>query len=149
MSAHIATNSLLPTLCLSLIDIVEGSAMDALQAMQTYLSTRPKSFESVEKGVQWHLHSRTIRNRESARVSVPALLVEDNGYWKWRTDLAKTRPFWEGYLLIYSSLMVGWFKGLSGKFLNSRAGKLLLLAGTDRLDKPLMIGQMQGLGWYW
>jgi hypothetical protein len=27
----------------------------------------------------------------------------------------------------------------------SRAGKLLLLAGTDRLDKPLMIGQMQGL----
>ncbi len=37
-----------------------------------------------------------------------------------------------------------WFKGLSAKFLNSRAGKLLLLAGTDRLDKPLMIGQMQG-----
>ena len=39
---------------------------------------------------------------------------------------------------------VDWFKGLSGKFLSSRAGKLLLLAGTDRLDKPLMIGQMQG-----
>jgi hypothetical protein len=38
-----------------------------------------------------------------------------------------------------------WFKGLSGKFLGSRAGKLLLLAGTDRLDKPLMIGQMQGM----
>jgi len=36
----------------------------------------------------------------------------------------------------------------------SRAGKLLLLAGTDRLDKPLIIGQMQGplslvgLGWW-
>jgi hypothetical protein len=41
-------------------------------------------------------------------------------------------------------VMVDWFKGLSGKFLGSRAGKLLLLAGTDRLDKPLMIGQMQG-----
>lgn len=41
--------------------------------------------------------------------------------------------------------MVDWFKGLSGKFLGSRAGKLLLLAGTDRLDKPLMIGQMQGI----
>ena len=39
---------------------------------------------------------------------------------------------------------VDWFKGLSAKFLNSKAGKLLLLAGTDRLDKPLMIGQMQG-----
>jgi protein phosphatase methylesterase 1 len=41
-------------------------------------------------------------------------------------------------------LMSDWFKGLSNKFLSSRAGKLLLLAGTDRLDKPLMIGQMQG-----
>jgi protein phosphatase methylesterase 1 len=34
--------------------------------------------------------------------------------------------------------------GLSKKFLESRGGKLLLLAGTDRLDKELMIGQMQG-----
>ena len=34
--------------------------------------------------------------------------------------------------------------GLSQKFLNARGGKLLLLAGTDRLDKELMIGQMQG-----
>ena len=40
--------------------------------------------------------------------------------------------------------MVGWVKGLSNKFLGSRAGKLLLLAGTDRLDRALMIGQMQG-----
>lgn len=29
-------------------------------------------------------------------------------------------------------------------FLEARGGKLLLLAGTDRLDKELMIGQMQG-----
>lgn len=71
--------------------------MDALQRMQTYLSTRPRTFESLEQGIQWHLHSRTIRNRESARVSVPSLLIQDNnGEWKWRTDLAKTRPFWEG-----------------------------------------------------
>jgi hypothetical protein len=45
-------------------------------------------------------------------------------------------------------LIEDWFKGLSGKFLGSRAGKLLLLAGTDRLDKPLMIGQMQGILYY-
>ena len=96
MSAHIASNNLLPTLCLSVIDVVEGSAMDALQSMQTYLSTRPRTFDSLEQGIQWHLHSRTIRNRESARVSVPPLLMLDNGQWKWRTDLAKTRPFWEG-----------------------------------------------------
>lgn len=34
--------------------------------------------------------------------------------------------------------------GLSKKFLAAKGGKLLLLAGTDRLDKELMIGQMQG-----
>ncbi|CAJ0913558.1 13713_t:CDS:2, partial [Entrophospora sp. SA101] len=37
-----------------------------------------------------------------------------------------------------------WFTGLSEKFLSARAAKLLLLAGTDRLDKPLTIAQMQG-----
>ncbi|KAI4247688.1 MAG: hypothetical protein L6R40_001274 [Gallowayella cf. fulva] len=37
-----------------------------------------------------------------------------------------------------------WFTGLSKKFLEARGGKLLILAGTDRLDKELMIGQMQG-----
>ena len=34
--------------------------------------------------------------------------------------------------------------GLSKKFLEAKGGKLLLLAGTDRLDKELIIGQMQG-----
>jgi protein phosphatase methylesterase 1 len=83
--------------------------------------------------------SRTIRNRTSARVSVPSLLyheddpVDPSKPWVWRTNLAETKPFWED-----------WFVGLSRKFLEARGGKLLLLAGTDRLDKELMIGQMQG-----
>jgi protein phosphatase methylesterase 1 len=42
------------------------------------------------------------------------------------------------------SLPVGWFTDLSAKFLGIRTAKLLVLAGTDRLDKPMMIGQMQG-----
>jgi protein phosphatase methylesterase 1 len=54
--------------------------------------------------------------------------------WVWRTNLSATKPFWEN-----------WFVGLSRKFLDARGGKLLLLAGTDRLDKELMIGQMQGM----
>jgi protein phosphatase methylesterase 1 len=83
--------------------------------------------------------SRTIRNPTSARVSVPGLLREETSPdssrpWKWRTDLAATKPFWEN-----------WFTGLSKKFLEARGGKLLLLAGTDRLDRELIIGQMQGL----
>ncbi|OAX84686.1 hypothetical protein ACJ72_00952 [Emergomyces africanus] len=124
-------------LAYAVLDVVEGSAMDALQSMETYLSTRPSSFPSVASGIIWHTRSRTIRNTLSARVSVPSLLREDpadsSRPWKWRTDLAATKPFWEN-----------WFVGLSKKFLQARGGKLLLLAGTDRLDTELTIGQMQG-----
>jgi protein phosphatase methylesterase 1 len=125
----------------AVLDVVEGSAIDALQSMQTYLSTRPVGFPTLESGIDWHIRSRTIRNPISARISVPALLRynEDPSRsrsrpWTWRTDLAATQPFWEG-----------WFVGLSRKFLEAKGGKLLLLAGTDRLDKELIIGQMQGM----
>ncbi|CZS91110.1 probable protein phosphatase methylesterase 1 [Rhynchosporium agropyri] len=122
----------------AVLDVVEGSAIDALQSMQTYLSTRPAGFPSLESGIEWHIRSRTIRNSMSARTSVPALLKYDpatrsSRCWTWQTDLAATQPFWEG-----------WFVGLSKKFLEAKGGKLLLLAGTDRLDKELIIGQMQG-----
>ena len=122
----------------AVLDVVEGSAIDALQSMRTYLSTRPGGFATVEAGVEWHIRTRTIRNQFSARASVPALLTHDEGEdearpWRWRTDLAATQPFWED-----------WFVGLSKKFLEARGGKLLLLAGTDRLDTELTIGQMQG-----
>lgn len=122
----------------AVLDVVEGSAMDALQSMQGYLSSRPKTFGSTEQGIDWHMRSRTLRNSTSARVSVPALLrphsrLDADTRLVWRTDLAATQPFW-----------TNWFVGLSDKFLTARGGKLLLLAGTDRLDKELMIGQMQG-----
>ena len=42
------------------------------------------------------------------------------------------------------SVSVGWFRGLSSSFLTIRTARLLVLAGTERLDKELMIGQMQG-----
>ncbi|KAL2821714.1 Alpha/Beta hydrolase protein [Aspergillus cavernicola] len=126
-------------LAYAVLDVVEGSAMDALQSMETYLSTRPSRFPSVASGIEWHTRTRTIRNRTSARVSVPSLLYREDTPadpskpWVWQTNLAETKPFWED-----------WFVGLSRKFLEARGGKLLLLAGTDRLDKELMIGQMQG-----
>jgi protein phosphatase methylesterase 1 len=124
----------------AVLDVVEGSAIDALQSMQTYLSTRPVGFPTLQSGVDWHIRSRTIRNGISARISVPALLSFDDGGgfksrpWVWKTDLAATQPFWEG-----------WFVGLSKKFLEAKGGKLLLLAGTDRLDRELIIGHMQGV----
>jgi len=53
--------------------------------------------------------------------------------WSWRIDLARTEPHWRG-----------WFSGLSARFLSVSAAKLLLLAGVDRLDRELTVGQMQG-----
>jgi hypothetical protein len=47
-------------------------------------------------------------------------------------------------LLVSQLYYIGWFEKLSEKFLSVKAGKLLVLAGTDRLDKVLTIGQMQG-----
>ena len=51
----------------------------------------------------------------------------------WRIDLTKTEKYWRE-----------WFKGLSSTFLSLTCPKFLLLAGVDRLDKELMVGQMQG-----
>jgi protein phosphatase methylesterase 1 len=121
----------------SVLDVVEGSAIDALQHMQKYLASRPSSFESLDRAIEWHVRSRTLRNPASAKASVPALLVPAEGSrWVWKTDLAATEAYWKD-----------WFGGMSGKFLSARGAKLLLLAGTDRLDKELMIGQMQGELW--
>ncbi len=38
----------------------------------------------------------------------------------------------------------GWYEGLSEAFLGFKGPKVLMLAGTDRLDRTLTIGQMQG-----
>ena len=141
---HVAFNqsSLFPTSVQLLghvvLDVVEGSAIDALKSMDTYLSTRPKAFTSIPSAIDWHTRSRTLRNTTSARVSVPSLLqktidAEGTAIYGWITDLAATKPYWEN-----------WFTSLSSKFLDAKGAKLLILAGTDRLDKELMIGQMQG-----
>lgn len=99
--------------------------------------------KSLTRLTQFSVRSRTIRSLTSARISVPALLHQDSpsddvdhptpAPFSWRTNLSETEPYWSE-----------WFTGLSSKFLAAKGGKLLLLAGTDRLDKELMIGQMQG-----
>jgi protein phosphatase methylesterase 1 len=119
----------------AVLDVVEGSAMEALTHMQSYLASRPKSFPSLPTAIEWHIRSRTLRNPQSARTSVPSLLLQTpDSRWTWRTELGSTETYWEN-----------WFTGMSKKFLNGKGAKLLILAGTDRLDKELMIGQMQGM----
>ncbi|RGB24914.1 Alpha/Beta hydrolase protein [Rhizophagus diaphanus] len=136
--ADAASKGLIPSMtCIAVIDVVEGSALEAISGMLGFLRTRPTEFKSIENAIQWSVKSSTIRNVESSRITVPSILIEskqnDTTKYVWRTDLATSQPYWEG-----------WFLGLSEKFLSAKAAKFLILAGTDRLDKPLTIAQMQG-----
>nr|XP_010930499.1 protein phosphatase methylesterase 1 isoform X2 [Elaeis guineensis] len=85
--------------------------------------------------VEWSVRAGPLRNVESARISVPSTLTYDDSKkcFTYRTPLEQTEKYWKG-----------WYDGLSEKFLSCPVPKLLLLAGTDRLDRPLTIGQMQG-----
>ncbi|KAJ7082699.1 Alpha/Beta hydrolase protein [Mycena belliarum] len=147
----------------AVLDVVEGTAIDALPHMHSLLNARPDGFDSVEEAVEWHVKTKTIRNADSARVSVPATIVPTSApassttsaspassstsasrcnasgvsgsvhAYTWRTPLRSTAAYWQG-----------WFTNLSTLFLGARTARLLVLAGTDRLDRALTIGQMQG-----
>ncbi|CAG7724794.1 unnamed protein product [Allacma fusca] len=194
---------------ITVIDVVEGSAMESLSTMHAVLKQRPKSFPTLTRAIEWSMKSGVIKNRDSAKVSMPGQLKviltdepatthvsppsSDSGIvaqgetgaqpidncseavseksspavhpdaileeqeedelpkdidqsfppplppapskdnYTWRIDLHKTEPFWQG-----------WFKGMSSKFLSLQCPKLLMLAGVDRLDRDLTVGQMQG-----
>ncbi|XP_053272624.1 protein phosphatase methylesterase 1-like [Pleuronectes platessa] len=174
IAVHAASNMLIPcTVGLVAIDVVEGSAMEALHSIQKFLRERPKSFKSMDHAIEWSVKSGQIRNLESARVSMvgqikrcevePAGPVTDElvqpneefsdqsfvndrdqtasggslggeqSEYRWRIDLSKSEKYWDG-----------WFRGTSNLFLTCNLPKLLLLAGIDRLDRDLTIGQMQG-----
>ncbi|PNF21074.1 Protein phosphatase methylesterase 1 [Cryptotermes secundus] len=197
IAVHTASANLIPSLIgLAVIDVVEGTALDALASMQSFLRGRPTHFTSLENAIEWCIRSGQVRNIESAKVSMPgqiknsksgklatndidtyvpvgqvderqsalsgdaiweevieasnseghtavadvfkhpsALADKDSQTWRyvWRIDLGQTEKHWSG-----------WFKGLSNTFLNCPVPKMLLLAGIDRLDKDLTVGQMQG-----
>ncbi|PLW41344.1 hypothetical protein PCASD_08909 [Puccinia coronata f. sp. avenae] len=144
---------------LVVLDVVEGSALSALTSMMPLINARPSSFGSPAECIKYHVDSHTIRNLASARISVPSLIrnssassapsashpatedasadppdtIGSEERFEWITDLRRSQPHWEG-----------WYRGLSAKFLAQKTARLLVLAGTDRLDKELMIGQMQG-----
>lgn len=76
IAVHAAYRRLLPSLVgIVVIDVVEGSAMEALNHMRLFLKSRPSSFASLEKAIEWCYRSSHIRNLESARVSFPGQVV--------------------------------------------------------------------------
>jgi len=106
----------------TVLDVVEGTALDALPHMPAILNSRPEGFDSVSDAIEWQyvlsilscttplmLYSITahqIRNITSARVSVPSLMVPTPDprprgarAFTWRTPLHTTGSYWEGVLL--------------------------------------------------
>lgn len=54
VAVHAAATEQLPTLAgLIVIDVVEGTAMEALASMQSFLRSRPKHFPSLEQAIEW------------------------------------------------------------------------------------------------
>ncbi|XP_065667486.1 protein phosphatase methylesterase 1 isoform X2 [Hydra vulgaris] len=168
IAVHVAVKELIPLVGLAVIDVVEGTALDALSSMQSFLRSRPQTFKSTDQAIEWSLRSGTLRNIESARVSVPGQIRRRNALkvkalkdsslynqtitelgedvqcddlqeekethvYEWRIDLKKTEQYWKG-----------WFENMSSLFLSCSVPKMLILAGIDRLDTALTIGQMQG-----
>lgn len=137
IAVRVAAKRALPTLAgVVVIDVVEGTAMASLVHMQRILANRQLHFPSVEKAIEWSVRGGgSLQNPESARISVPSTLKfdADKKCYVWRTALEDSESHWRG-----------WYEGLSEVFLSCPVPKLLLLAGTDRLDRSLTIGQMQG-----
>ncbi|XP_006815441.1 protein phosphatase methylesterase 1-like, partial [Saccoglossus kowalevskii] len=180
IAVHTGAQNILPTLIgIVVIDVVEGTALDSLRSMQSFLSSRPAQFKSLENAIEWSVKTGQIRNIESAKVSMSGQLrrvkekeqdsvdavtegtsrvtgtiteeEEEDGenatkssqcttvkkgnkdHYTWRIDLSRTEKHWQG-----------WFKGLSCLFLSCDVPKILVLAGVNRLDRELTIGQMQG-----
>jgi protein phosphatase methylesterase 1 len=45
-----------------IIDVVEGTAMEALPFMESIIKSMPKSFSSLEEAIQYTHISKTVRN---------------------------------------------------------------------------------------
>lgn len=135
VAVRVAAMEQIPSLVgVVVVDVVEGTALASLEHMHRILASRPKFFATEEEAVHWALHSGTVRNADAAAVSVPSQLVRrQDGKLTWRTDLKRSAPYWRV-----------WFHGLSEQFLSLKAAKILVLAGSDRLDTALMRGQMMG-----
>ncbi|KAJ8798281.1 hypothetical protein J1605_001406 [Eschrichtius robustus] len=158
IAVHTASSNLVPSLLgLCMIDVVEGTAMDALNSMQNFLRGRPKTFKSLENAVEWSVKSGQIRNLESARVSMVGQVKQCEGI----TSPEGSKSIVEGIIeeeeedeegsesvnkrkkeddMEVGEGLYSWKDGVGNgsKVCKVRKG------GVDRLDKDLTIGQMQG-----
>jgi protein phosphatase methylesterase 1 len=115
------------------LDVVEGTAMQSLTHMREVVHKRKSVFTSIPEAIQYNVQSGFLRNLSSACVSVPSQLILKDNMYTWRTDLGDSQKYWSE-----------WYSGISNKFIAIKGPKLLIVAGTDRLDNTLTMAHMQG-----
>ncbi len=76
--------------------MVEGTALEALPFMESIVNNRPAHLSDLQSVVKYGIQSGQVRDKRSARVSMPAQVKEViDGPTKltkyvWRTDLIAT-----------------------------------------------------------
>ncbi|OUC49942.1 hypothetical protein D917_00922 [Trichinella nativa] len=150
VAVEVAHSKNIPSLAaLIVVDVSEGSALQALKCMQNYLLSRPKQFNSLPMAIEWRIQSvkeNLVKSDQHPidRIDEEAAELEEipqssdvecpkSTIYGWRIDLSKTEKYWEG-----------WYTGMSEKFLSVSVPKLLLLANKDNMDTALTTAQMQG-----
>nr|XP_033516025.1 protein phosphatase methylesterase 1 isoform X4 [Nicotiana tomentosiformis] len=102
VAVHVAAKKSLPSLAgLVVVDVVEGSAMASLIHMQKILSNRMQHFSTPEKAIEWSVKSGSLRNIDSARVSIPNTLKYDESKkcYTHRARLEETEQYWREWVL--------------------------------------------------
>ena len=57
VAAHLGANAYLPSLTgLVVVDVVEGSALEALASMGRFIKSRPVTFPSLEEAIKWSVN---------------------------------------------------------------------------------------------
>ncbi|GMM54058.1 carboxylesterase-mitochondrial 37S ribosomal protein YmS2 [Maudiozyma humilis] len=132
--SHLSSELKRQLIGVAMLDIVEEAAVDALKKVDHFLASTPNVFPTYKEAVEWHIKHGLSKNRESAKIAIPALFRKfASGKVVRITNLSTFRPFWDT-----------WFTGLSHKFVTLPTSRLLILAGNDNLDRELIIGQIQG-----
>lgn len=77
IAVHFASMELIPNIIgITVIDVVEGTAMEALASMQSFLRSRPQYFKSIPNAIEWCIRSGQIRNIDSAKISMPGQIIK-------------------------------------------------------------------------
>ena len=121
-----------------MIHVAAETALKALEHMPRVLEARPQSFPSRARIIEWALSTKQCRNPLAASISTTSqytkkIAASDESIYVPIVDLARTKHHWSG-----------WFEGMSAAFLSLSLMRVLVLAERDYLDRPLMMGQMQG-----